>query len=246
MRVGRRAILSLFFLVSALCHGQNRVVTSPGVESQIIYHGNYTTSYNIGNRIPNWVAWSIEKDELAKVVSRSGLNFMTDPAAKGQLVNTMDYSKSGYDRGHMCPAADNRFSQKAMEESFYLTNVCPQNHTLNERTWADLENACRGWANHDTVYIVCGPYFEGRPKTHIGRARVAVPDGFWKVVLRRFKGRWCAIGFIMPNTDIQDAFRNYAVTVDAVECLTGHDFFSDLDDSIENAVESAFDLALWR
>lgn len=239
-------MIALMLLVSVMGYGQSRVVTSPMADSQMIVHGNYTVSYNREYLIPNWVSWSIEKDELAKVVSRSGQNFMTDPSAGGPAVSTMDYSRSGYDRGHMCPAADNRFSQEAMEESFYLTNVCPQNHTLNERTWADLEGACRGWAAHDIVYIVCGPYSEGEPKKRLGRAGVAVPDGFWKVILRKFKGRWCAIGFIMPNDEVQEPFRNYAVTVDEVERLTGHDFFSELDDDVEARIESSFDLGLWK
>lgn len=238
--------LATMLLMSAIGYGQEKVVTSRSVESQIIKHCNYTVSYNKEYKVPNWVSWNISKEKLSKTVSRSGINFMTDPAAHGTPVTPMDYSRSGYDRGHMCPAADNRFNQTAMEESFFMTNVCPQNHTLNEKTWADLEGACRGWANHSTVYIVSGPYFKGKPKTHIGRVRVAVPDGFWKVILRQFKGKWVAIGFIMPNADADDAFRNYAVCVDDVEKLTGHDFFSELDDAIENEIESRFDLSSWR
>lgn len=239
-------LIPFMLLISLAGYGQSKVITSPDVDSQIIVHSNYTVSYNRGRLIPNWVSWSIEKDELAKVVSRSGPNFETDPSAGGKTVSTMDYSRSGYDRGHMCPAADNRFSQQAMEESFFLTNVCPQNHTLNERSWADLESACRGWAAHDILYIVCGPYLDGDAHDRIGRAGVTVPDGFWKVILRRFKGRWHAIGFIMPNTDVQDPYRNHAVTVDEVERLTGHDFFSELDDSTEMMVESAYDLSFWK
>ena len=210
---------------------------------QLISHKNYTVSYNRDTKLPNWVSWSITKDELKSVVSRSGFNFACDPKLLISPVSPMEYSKSGWDRGHMCPAADNKYSATAMEESFYMTNICPQDHTLNEKTWSYLETACRNWAQSSTVYVVCGPYISGKAKSHIGRLKVAVPDGFWKVVLRQYRGRWHAIGFIMPNEPTTTEFDEYAVTVDAVEVLTGFDFFSALDDKIEKEIESSYDLS---
>lgn len=221
------------------------VKSSARISQQIITHKNYTVSYNRETRLPNWVSWSISKDELSSVVSRSGFNFSPDPKVLISPVTSMDYSKSGWDRGHMCPAADNKFSATAMEESFYMTNICPQDHTLNEKTWSYLETACRNWAQNCTVYVVCGPYIEGKAKSHIGKSKVAIPDGFWKVVLRQYRGRWQAIGFIIPNVPTSSEFDEFAVSVDDVEILTGFDFFSALDDKIEKEIESSFDLSKW-
>lgn len=215
------------------------------ISQQIISHKNYTVSYNRKTKLPNWVSWSITKDELKSIVSRNGFNFSSDPRVLISPVTSMDYSKSGWDRGHMCPAADNKFNATAMEESFYMTNICPQDHTLNEKTWSYLETACRNWAQSSTVYVVCGPYISGKVKSYIGRSKVAVPDGFWKVVLRQHKGKWQAIGFIIPNVPSSAEFDEYAVTVDKVEEMTGYDFFSALEDKIESEVESSFDLSKW-
>ena len=248
MRFRLFIIMSICMLLQAYgasAQSLEGVVTPQGMVSQVISHRNFTTSWNYDLKIPNWVSWSIEPSELAKIVSRGNTQFTPDPDARGE-VSTMDYSRSGYDRGHMCPAADNRYDADAMAESFYLSNVCPQDHTLNEQTWNVLENACRSWAQYGTVWIVCGPWFDGVPDKRIGWNEVAVPDGFWKVVLRNYRGTWQAIGFIFKNEAVTDSWRNYAVSVDEVESLTGLDFFSALDDDVESEVESTFSLASWR
>jgi len=245
----RRLLTSLLLAVisSTMLSAQNlETVITPKELSQVkIVHGNYTSSFNKEHKVPNYVSWSITPEELAANVSRSGYTFMEDPALKGISVSPMDYSRSGYDRGHMCPAADNTLSAEFMQESFYMTNICPQNHTLNEKTWANLERACRSWARTSTVYVVCGPYFEGKPTTHLGYNRVAVPTGFWKVLLRQVKGQWYAIGFIMPNKEVDDIYDHYAVSVDTVEKLTGFDFFSNLEDKVEKEIEASCDLSKW-
>lgn len=247
------AALALCLAVSCQAQSQEAepsledVLMPAAAGSQIISHTNYTVSYNRQLKIPNWVSWSIDPDELKKNVSRYESNFVPDPGVRGVSVSTHDYSRSGYDRGHMCPAADNRYDLTAMQESFYLTNVCPQKHSLNDGAWNDLEMACRYWAGVGTVYIVCGPYFKGtdRRRTFIGSNQVAVPDGFWKVVLRYYKGAWHAIGFKFPNGDAKGNFKDYAVTVDEIEKLTGYDFFSALDDETENQAEATVTISRW-
>lgn len=236
-----------FIFISWSCAAQDlgKVISSKGVTEQVIRHTNYTVSFNGKLNLPNWVSWNISENKLLQKVSRKDYSFASDPMVNGTAVTPMDYSRSGYDRGHMCPAADNKWDSKAMEESFYMTNICPQNHTLNEKTWASLENACRSWAHSGDVYIVCGPYFEGKPKTHIGNNRVAVPDFFWKVVLRNYRGKWYGIGFLIPNKAVDNDFRAYIKTIDDIELLTGLDFFSDLDDKAEEQAEARVDASKW-
>lgn len=241
------AILLFSIISTGVLSAQNleSVIVPKGLSQIKIVHSNYTTSFNASYKVPNYVSWSISSDELGGAVSRNGYSFTEDPDLKGAAVSPMDYSRSGYDRGHMCPAADNKLNDDYMRESFYMTNICPQNHTLNEKTWANLENACRSWARSSTVYVVSGPYFDGKPKTFLGNNKVAVPDGFWKVILRQVKGQWRAIGFKMPNQDVDDVYDHYVVSVDEVEKLTGYDFFSALEDKIEKEIESSNDLSFW-
>lgn len=116
------------------------------VPEQILHRKGYTASYNREHKIPNWVAWELTPEKLIERESRTD-KFLPDPdLPESQAVTTDDYKRSGMDRGHMCPAGDNRWHWKAMQESFYMTNICPQNHNLNRGDWKELEEACRLWA----------------------------------------------------------------------------------------------------
>lgn len=115
------------------------------VPEQILHRKGYITSYNREHKIPNWVAWELTPEKLIERESRTD-KFLPDPdLPENQAVTTDDYKRSGMDRGHMCPAGDNRWHWKAMQESFYMTNICPQNHNLNRGDWKELEDACRLW-----------------------------------------------------------------------------------------------------
>ena len=115
------------------------------VPEQILHRKGYTASYNREHKIPNWVAWELTPEKLIERESRTD-KFLPDPdLPESQAVTTDDYKRSGMDRGHMCPAGDNRWHWKAMQESFYMTNICPQNHNLNRGDWKELEEACRLW-----------------------------------------------------------------------------------------------------
>ena len=151
---------------------------------QIIRHLGYITSYNEDLRIPNWVAYELTPYEARAHGKRSG-EFQRDPDAKGTSASPSDYSRSGYGRGHMAPAGDMKWSSKAMHETFYLSNICPQDNSLNAGLWNDLEMGLRQMSRQGkTLYIVCGPLLSDNPR-RIGRNKVAVPHSFFKVVLRR-------------------------------------------------------------
>lgn len=216
--------------------------TVSGDEGEVLTRMNYTVSFNTKMNIPNWVAWTITAEELIERESRSD-NFMPDPALPEHMaVTTDDYTHSGYDRGHMCPAADNRYHWRAMDECFYMTNICPQNRNLNAGVWNTLEQQCRNWAEEGhTVHVVCGPIVSNKKrKNYIGsQHKVCVPDAFFKVVMYGFEeGRPQAVGFVFENKAGKKALEHYACTVDEVEEMTGLDFFYRLDDSVEIPLES--------
>lgn len=217
-------------------------------QSQILKRLAYTVSYNKNTRCPNWVAWRLLATRTDGPYNRKGYRFHEDLEVPTPRACPEDYKGSpfGMQRGHMCPAADNKWSDKAMDECHLMTNICPQYGKLNGGDWKDLEDACRDWANtYDCIYIVCGPIFNTKHPKAIGHDYVAVPDAFFKVILRLGKHPQ-ALGFIYPNGYCNGDMDNYVLSVDDVEKAVGLDFFSSLDDKIESKVEKASNLHLWK
>lgn len=215
---------------------------------QILHRRGYTTSYNQTTKTPNWVAWHLTAAHTKGRVQRSQEVFMEDEdIAQGQRATDNDYYNSRYDRGHMCPAGDNKWDPLAMTQSFLFTNICPQNHGLNKYEWNDLEMLCRDWARkYGAVDIVCGPLFatSGEQKT-IGRNKVWVPYAFFKVVLCR-QGTPKAIGFVYRNEGKKQAMADAVRCVDDIERLTKMDFFPELDDKTETKIEATANLSDWQ
>ena len=190
--------------------------------SQVIRHTGYTVSYNAETKIPNWVAWTLTPERFEETVSRYD-KFLPDPEVANP-VTTEDYKRSGYDRGHLCPAADNKWNEQAMRESFYMTNVCPQDHNLNRGDWKELEEACRDWTmENGRLYVVAGPVLYRGQHRHTGQSRVTVPEAFYKVVFCPEPLK--AIGFIYKNKSGNRPLDAYVNSVDEVERITGIDFF---------------------
>ncbi|KAA6332338.1 Nuclease [termite gut metagenome] len=212
---------------------------------QIIFHTGYTVSYNEVWRLPNWVAYELTRSETRGAEKRSN-RFVVDPQMKGVSATNRDYLHSGYDKGHLAPAADMKWSRVAMKESFYFSNICPQHPQLNRRRWKDLEDKIRDWANADSaIVIVCGPLVAEENTKTVGDNGVVVPQGFFKVILSPYVSPPQAIGFIFNNEPALKPLQTFVATVDSVETITSMDFFSQLPDEIENAVESQFDASYW-
>lgn len=212
---------------------------------QIIRHKGYTVSYNYLWRQPNWVGYELTRQEARGTEKRNG-RFMPDPLAERATATNADYARSGYDKGHMAPAADMKWNATAMKESFYFSNISPQHPELNRRRWKDLEEKAREWSLADSaVIIVCGPIMESRPSHSIGRNRVAVPQRFFKVILSPYARSPRAIGFIFPNSRSTAPLRSYAVSVDSVERAAGMDFFRALPDELEDKIEAECKPTAW-
>lgn len=205
----------------------------------------YTVSYNPQTKEPNWVAWYLSADRLQGDANRSGVEFQEDEEVPEPRSTTWDYYRSHYDRGHQCPAGDNKWSQESMNQSFLLTNICPQNPKLNKYEWNRLESQCREWAKeYGGVYVACGPIFSANSKKTIGQNKVKVPTAFFKVILC-MTGKPKAIGFIYQNTGDKQDFRQCVRSVDEIEQITGYDFFKSLDDKVEKRVEAETNIDDW-
>jgi endonuclease G len=211
---------------------------------QIIFHAGHAVSYNKNWKIPNWVAYELTIDETMGKEKRRD-KFTSDPFVKEGTATTADYRHSGYDRGHMAPAADMKWSDAAMKASFYLSNICPQHPKLNQHRWKDLEDKVREWAIADSaVIVICGPIVN-KSSQYIGNNNVVVPHGFFKVILSPYKKQPGAIGFIFDNEHCTQSLRSYIVSVDSVETITRLDFFSPLPDDIEDLLEAYVDTTYW-
>jgi endonuclease G len=212
----------------------------------------YTLSYNRSKATPNWVAWRLDTSWLGSAPRQD--DYRPDPSLPAgwyQVLDT-DYSGSGFDRGHMCPSADRTDTVPDNSATFLMTNFVPQLAANNQGPWEDFENYCRTLAGQgNELYIVDGPV--GNMGT-IANGHVVVPQYTWKVVLvlpngdndlQRVNKSTRAFGIIVPNfapLDINAPWRNFRVTVNQVENLTGYDFFNLVPKNTQELIERRRDL----
>ncbi|MCR5711204.1 MAG: DNA/RNA non-specific endonuclease [Prevotella sp.] len=214
------------------------------ISEKILVRKTYTLSYNKETKLPNWVAWHLTSEHVNGNLPRDN-NYYEDENVPSPRATNDDYRGSGWSRGHMCPAGDNKWDSEAMRESNLLTNICPQHASLNSGLWNVIERDCREWAKkYGEIYIVCGPVFLNKEHETIGKNKVVVPEAFFKVILR-LNPQPAAIGFVVRNNEGKKKRDQYINTVDDVERITGIDFFPALPDSIENVVETYANLKDW-
>lgn len=221
----------------------------PGIEENdyIVDYLGYTSSYDMINKIPEWVAYELTRDETEGDADRNGKFFRADEDILVPQPEDRDYRGSGWTRGHLAPAADFRWSDEAMWETFLFTNCCPQDEDLNNGMWNTLEKKCRGWARkYGKVYITTGPVIGENRYGTIGRNRVTVPDGFFKAILMQVDGKYHAIAFIMENKAQNDNMQKCAMSVDELEEKTGLDLFPALNDAVEETIEKEYSLSTWK
>ena len=223
----------------------DKVKGANGVPSEVKEYEGFTVDFNQENKTPNYVAWILHGHETEGASARSN-KFWTDTEIEG-CPDTRDYTRSGYDRGHMCPAGEQKWSETAMHHSFVMANICPQKHELNTGAWKTLEDKERMWAKRDSaLVIVAGPIYDSSDSETIGKNKVRVPSAFFKVLLAPYAEPMRAIGFVYPNMKCEGNMQAYSVSVDDVEKMTGMDFFSALPDDIEDKVESTVSFKDWN
>lgn len=213
---------------------------------EIIQHTAYTLSYNEQHEQADWVAYLLTAGEInSRHVVRTN-HFLPDPLVKTGSATDADYEGSGYDRGHLANAEDMSYSTITMAESFYYSNVSPQVPAFNRGVWKRLEELIRFWATkYDSLYIVTGPVLTNNLPT-IGADKVSVPDYYYKVILEYNSKEVKGIGFVLKNQASSSTLKNFAVSIDSVEHLTGIDFFPKLPDDIENKIEADPTIDQWK
>lgn len=210
------------------------------------YNG-YSICYRESYEQAEWAATCLTREKVNKKVSARTDNFREDPKIATGSSTLADYKGTGYDRGHLVPAADLAWSEESMSDSFYMSNMSPQAAAFNRGIWKELEEQVRQWAKEfGTLYTVSGPILEKEKYKTIGENNVAIPEYYYKVILAHTDDdKWSAIGFILPNEGSENPFLDFAVTVDEVEERCNIDFFAPLDDDVEAILESSYDAQFW-
>ena len=189
----------------------------------IIVHTGHVLSYNAECLIPNWVAYELKASELDGDAQRQRyFSPDPDPILSGfDLANHYDYTNSGWCRGHMLPAGDVKYSQDAMNDSFYTTNICPMEQSFNNGDWKRLEEKVRKWAvEYGTIYVITGSIIGKNHHGRVGNSNIVIPDAFYKAVLVPKNGSYLTIGFLMFNEpSVKHKLRDYAISVEQLETM---------------------------
>ncbi|MCB0630407.1 MAG: DNA/RNA non-specific endonuclease [Saprospiraceae bacterium] len=220
----------------------------PSSSGQVIEYRDYVLSYDEEHEQAEWVAYILTKENLEKPWNKRTDNFLPDSRVKTGSSTPDDYRGSGYDRGHLVPAADMAYDPEAQEETFLMSNISPQARNFNKGIWRELEELTRNWAKKfDQLYVVTGPVLTQEPKGYIGENEVAVPASYFKVLLDLTEPEQKAIAFLIPNQVSFEPLYNYVVSIDAVEDLTGIDFFPELmPKDLEEKLEASYNIDLWE
>ena len=218
------------------------------ISNQLLERYCYAASYNNATRQPNWVMWQLTGNHVMKRKDGVWNEYREDLELPSSIRSTLeDYASSGYDRGHMCPGSDCNWDDEGRNETFLLSNMCPQNPNLNRGDWKEIEMACRKWAKqYDNIYIVCGPiFFKSQEHEKIGSHQIPVPEAFFKVILCIESSNPKGIGFICRNTDGNRKKDFYVNSIRQVERVTGYRFFPNLADSVKSVVYDMDDINEW-
>jgi len=234
-------LLLLIFSVTGISAQQLLPTSTTG---EIVKHTYYTLSYSEEHEQAEWVYYELTPDLINGSVSRTD-NFRPDSKVTTGSAQLLDYRGSGYDRGHMCPAADMKINRTAMSESFFMSNMSPQSPSFNRGIWKSLEATVRNWAIQEgRIYVVTAGVLKPDLR-EIGYNGVDVPEQYYKVIYDP-TGQQKMIALVLPNTKGTKPLEDYVVSVDYVESLTGIDFFPDLEDGLENRLEASSDASQWE
>ena len=212
---------------------------------QIVTHEHYMLSYSESYEQAEWLAYSLKKNHLT-YDDRKRPYFIEDPKVKTKSADWRNYKGSGYDRGHLCPAGDRRFSEYAYNETFYTSNISPQDRDFNAGVWNRLEMQVRRWAKqHNEIYVVTAGVLEPGLE-EIGDEDVDVPNHYYKIIARGTEDNLKVMGFLMRGRESNKPLKSFLVPIDLIEKKTGIDFFPNLSNDLENKIEAKVNSSGWQ
>ncbi len=208
-----------------------------------IQHSYYTLSYSSTHRQAEYAYYYLSPESILGGQERTD-DFRVDPKVISNPVKSTDYQGSGYDRGHLCPAADMALNLTAMSETFYMSNMSPMAASFNRGIWSRLEDWVREEAlGNGGLYVVTGPILTSSCGSIKGS--ITVPCSFYKIVfIGGFQPKM--LGFVLSNAGASGSLQAFAVSVDEIEKKTGLDFFPQLENALEQSLESKVSFSGWR
>ncbi len=230
------AVAAGMFFLPLLLAGQD-FRYAPEARNIPVKNAYYCLDFNTGHKQPDWVYYTLTQTNISGTTPRSS-TFKDCRQGGIASASQKDYKGSGYDKGHLCPAADMKQSKEAMSATFQMWNMSPQEPSFNRGRWAELEALARSYIKDrtDTLFIVTGPVYVGNMES-IGDG-VTVPALFYKIVYNPKKG---GIGFLLPNHKVNSPLKSWQVSIDLIEALTGIDFFPQLPQPFQDRIEAQVD-----
>jgi endonuclease G len=240
-------LLVLFMSCNLIGQQNNTISYEPKVEVGQDYYvkKNYSLVYNEEHEQASWVYYEFIREEL-NGTAPAKRTYRMDKDIKTKSASTSDYTRSGFDRGHLVALADMRRTSWHVYEANLMSNITPQNPSFNRGIWKKLENKVRYWVEtKGTLHVICGGIVPVEYETIGKKNKIAVPTHYFKVILFEGTEGIQVISFVIPNGKSTKDIQIYSVPVDYIEMLTGIDFFNKLPDTIENNVESNVVLNNW-
>jgi endonuclease G len=202
---------------------------APTADTILTYTG-FHLGYNERFEQAAWVAYVLTREEVERGTVARTDNFRADTTVATGSATPADYRNSGFDRGHLAPAGDMKWSPQAMSQSFLMSNMSPQLAAFNRGIWRRLETEVRNWAiKKDSIYVITGPLFADGDSL-IGENGVGIPGYYFKVLVDLSPPDHDMIAFLLPHSRASGELLRFAIPVDSLELLTGYDFFSSAPD----------------
>ena len=239
-------LIVLMNSVMAFAMSQRDLKFVPAKElgDEIVNRRFYQLSYSNKHEQAEWVYYKLNKIMIDGEAERSD-KFLADPAIKNETPVSDDYTNSGFDRGHLLPAADMKINDKAMQETFYMSNVSPQRPGFNRKIWKNLEKKIRDFVKEKgPLYIITGPVLEKGLATI--KKEISIPEYYYKIVIKKYAHNIETIAFLMPNAESKKELKDYIVSIDEIESITGLDLMKNLDDNLEQELEGNLVNGKWN
>jgi endonuclease G, mitochondrial len=232
----------LIIFINTLIYSQD--LKPLGLYNDVVSHSYYTLSYSEDHEQAEWVYYTLNSNQLNSSIERKN-NFRADNKVKTSSAQLYDYEGSGYDRGHLAPAADMKYNTNSMSESFFMSNMSPQSASFNREIWRKIEKQFRDWSyKYGELVIITGPVLKGENYGSIGYNKVTIPKWYYKVAIDPSNyDRNVAI--LIENIGSSATIKSFVVTIDYLEEFSGLDFFHSLPDEVEESFESSTHTDLW-
>ena len=223
---------------------------------EIIEHAGMVLGFDCDYKMASWVFHVLTPDVTSGNISRSN-DFRLDEKStcgsaqeadyflrKEKEDGTFEYDGFGFDRGHLAPSADFRWSANALSESYYYSNMTPQRPEFNRESWASLEGLLRKIVDQEKkqFYVITGPVLhEGLPEIERSANKLKIPELHYKIIVDVSAENPRGMAFLMPNKKCEERLSSYVISIDSLERLTGIDFFSTMPTELETKIEQTAD-----